>query len=384
MSRQDYQRVPVQEEESHEMKRQSSGGAAAAGPSEPPPSRAMVVFSVSFYLVAAIVMIMVNKWVLNKVQIPLFFLFCQLGIAVILLQLCALFGYMKLPRMDYTTCKGLAPLIACNVLGLAFNTYCLQYVDASFYQIARGLVLPFTVFFSWYLLGSRSSRPTLIAVFIVCIGFALGVSGEIHSTMLGTTLGVLSSVTTAVHAIVVKRSLSVVSGTLDLAYYSNLLSALVILPFVVLSGEIWTVLDMLLGDGGEEGAFGTFMTGAAVTGVFGFLICIAGFLSIKVTSPISHMISAAVRGVLQTFLGMWLFNDVVGAGRGFGIVFILSGSVYYVYTKSQEQGAPRAAPTPASPEVARPPVLTAGQTPGLQYAQAFSSDGENEKARREA
>jgi len=27
-------------------------------------------------------------------------------------------------------------------------------------------------------------------------------------------------------------------------------------------------------------------------GVFGFLICIAGFLSIKVTSPISHMISA--------------------------------------------------------------------------------------------
>ncbi|GAA5822636.1 hypothetical protein JCM11251_004326 [Rhodosporidiobolus azoricus] len=383
MSRQDYQRVPVQEEESHEMKRQSSGGAAAAGASEPPPSQAMVVFSVSFYLVAAIVMVMVNKWVLNKVQVPLFFLFCQLGIAVILLQLCALFGYMKLPRMDVHTCKGLAPLIACNVLGLAFNTYCLQYVDASFYQIARGLVLPFTVFFSWYLLGARSSRQTLVAVFIVCIGFALGVSGEIHSTALGTTLGVLSSLTTAVHAIVVKRCLGFVSGTLDLAYYSNLLSAVVILPFVVLSGEIWVVLDMLLGDGGGEGAFGTFMTGAAITGVFGFLICIAGFLSIKVTSPISHMISAAVRGVLQTFLGVWFFNDVIGAGRGFGIVFILLGSVYYVYTKSQEQAAAPRAPAPASPEIPRPPVLTAGQTPGLQYAQQFN-EPDSEKLRREA
>ncbi|GAA5874245.1 hypothetical protein JCM8547_007803 [Rhodosporidiobolus lusitaniae] len=382
MSRQEYQRVPVNEEESVEMKRSGSGGQQQQGGQEPPPSKAMVVFSVSFYLVAAIVMIMVNKWVLNKVKIPLFFLFCQLGIAVILLQLCALFGYMKLPRLDITTCKGLIPLIACNVLGLAFNTYCLQYVDASFYQIARGLVLPFTVFFSWYLLGSRSSRPTLIAVGIVCIGFILGVGGEIHTTALGTLLGVLSSVTTAVHAIVVKRSLNVVSGTLDLAYYSNLLSAFVILPFVVLSGEIWTVLDMMLKEGPDDGAFKTFMTGAAVTGVFGFLICIAGFLSIKVTSPISHMISAAVRGVLQTFLGVWLFGDVVSSGRGFGIVFILGGSVYYVYTKSQEQGAPRPAAQSIPESAPRPPVLTAGQTPGLQYAQQFGEEAE--KGRREA
>lgn len=46
-------------------------------------------------------------------------------------------------------------------------------------------------------------------------------------------------------------------------------------------------------------------------GVFGFLICIAGFVSIKVTSPVTHMISAAVRGVIQTFLGYELFGDVI-------------------------------------------------------------------------
>lgn len=121
------------------------------------------------------------------------------------------------------------------------------------------------MFFSWYLLGSKSSRPTLIAIVIVCIGFAFGVSGEIHTTFLGTMLGVASSVTTAVHAIVVKRSLGVVSGTLDLAYYSNLLSAIVIAPFVILSGEIWVVFDMLVGNGEAGEGFGTFMTGAAVT-----------------------------------------------------------------------------------------------------------------------
>lgn len=84
------------------------------------------------------------------------------------------------------------------------------------------------------------------------------------TSFIGVALGVASSVTTAVHAIVVKRSLAVVSGTLDLAYYSNLLSALVILPFVLVSGEVFTVLEMVAGEG-EDGQFGTFLIGAAVT-----------------------------------------------------------------------------------------------------------------------
>lgn len=71
--------------------------------------------------------------------------------------------------------------------------------------------------------------------------------------------------TTAVHAIVVKRSLSVVSGTLDLAYFSNLLSAFVILPFVFLSGEVFTVIEMFSEGGEGAEAVGTFLTGALVT-----------------------------------------------------------------------------------------------------------------------
>ena len=204
------------------------------------------------------------------------------------------------------------PLVGINVLGLIFNTYCLQYVDASFYQVARGLVLPFTVLFSFLLLSSRSSAGALFAVALVCGGFLLGVWGEhLHTSALGTALGVFSSLTTSVHAIVVKRSLSVVQGsTMDLVYYNNLLSAALLSPLVLLSGEGVKVSEMLAAGGP---ALTTFVLGAAVTGVFGFLICIAGFLSIKVTSPVTHMVSSAVRGVIQTFLGMWCFGDVITA-----------------------------------------------------------------------
>ncbi len=38
---------------------------------------------------------------------------------------------------------------------------------------------------------------------------------------------------------------------------------------------------------------------------------IASLLSIKVTSPITHMVSSAVRGVAASLLGMWLFHDII-------------------------------------------------------------------------
>jgi GDP-fucose transporter C1 len=56
MSRQEYQRVP--NEETIEMKESGSTSSTPHPPKgndEPPPSRGMVIFSVLFYLVAAIV-----------------------------------------------------------------------------------------------------------------------------------------------------------------------------------------------------------------------------------------------------------------------------------------------------------------------------------------
>lgn len=227
-------------------------------------------------------------------------------------MLISISGYFTIPNVRLNVCKGLLPLVSINVTGLIFNTYCLQYVDASFYQVARGLVLPFTVLFSFFLLKSHVSAGSLIGVLIVCVGFFLGVSAEhLHTSPIGTMLGVFSSLTTSVHAIAVKRALNVVKGsTMELVYYNNLLSAALLAPLVILSGE-YTAVNAMYTAGGDS--FRTFVVGASVTGIFGFLICIAGFLSIKVTSPVSHMVSSAVRGVIQTFLGMWCFGDIITA-----------------------------------------------------------------------
>ena len=68
---------------------------------------------------------------------------------------------------------------------------------------------------------------------------------------------------TASHAVVIKRSLEVVGNSaLNLSYYSNLLSALVLMPLIVLAGEGPEVVKMMSGEGA---GFSTVLWGSAIT-----------------------------------------------------------------------------------------------------------------------
>ncbi|KAH9941547.1 hypothetical protein B0H21DRAFT_752438 [Amylocystis lapponica] len=307
------------------------------------PSRALVIGTVLFYLVAALSMVMANKWVLNNTDIPLFFLCSQLVIAVVLFMAAHMVGMLQVPiRLDMQVCKGLIPMVGLNVIGLSFSNYTLKYVDASFYQVARGMVLPFTVGTSFFILHARPSLRILLACSIVTIGFFIGVFLDgTQVSVVGVSFGVVSSMITAVHSVVIKKSLEVVKGSaLHLSWYTNLLSAVLLAPIIVLAGELPSVLELLFGPNqappGEMSTLSTFMLGSAITGIFGFLMSIASLLSIKVTSPITHMVSSAVRGVAASLLGKWLFHDVITSGRASSIGTILLGSIYYTWIKHLE------------------------------------------------
>lgn len=300
-----------------------------------------VIFAVAFYFVTSITLVMANKWVLNAVEIPITFLWFQIVIAVILLHVSALAGLLVLPTLEKERCRALLPLITVNVVGLSFNTLCLKYVDAAFFQVARSLVLPMTVGFTWVMLHKPSSPRILAACGVVVLGFLTGVSGEIHLSVRGVAYGLLSSLTTALHAVVIKSSLKVVGdNTMDLVYYNNVLSMIMLAPMCVLSGELSDTLALF--DSARSEHLHTLMMGSAVTGFFGFLINIAGFLQIKVTSPVTHMISSAARGVVQTAIAVALFGDVLTAGRVMGILLILVGSSFYTWTRNQEAKAEEA------------------------------------------
>ncbi|KAJ1558009.1 hypothetical protein HK405_014623, partial [Cladochytrium tenue] len=261
------------------LRKASSRNTAAGKTSRSASGRARLKIAavIAFYIVTSISMVVVNKAVLNAVPLPLTLLWLQLAIAAFLLRLAAAIGLVRLPPLSYAACREAVPLVLINVLGLALNAYCLEVVDASYFQVARSMVLPFTVVLSRLALRERPSSATLASCLIVSTGFLLGTLLDVPThrasslSPRGAVLGVASSLTSAIHAIVIKRTLlpksftgSVASAaqaarapvlpitndsspqqrqrdsatdTISLAYLNNLLSAVLLAPALLLSSE---------------------------------------------------------------------------------------------------------------------------------------------------
>ena len=234
-------------------------------------------------------------------DLPLLYLFNQLVIAVLLLHGATFFtARVQIPKLEIQTAKKLTPVVSVNIVGLIFNTLCLRGVEASFFQIARGLVLPLTILVSCIHTHARPSARVLIAAGIVTVGFLTGISPNKNlpvsasPSVVSLIYGLLSSLFIAVHAVLIKSSLPHCNNsTIELAYWTNLGSAILVAPLILFNGEVQTLISQT---GSAEWDGRTFVYGSVVTGVFGFLLCVAGLLSIKITSPITHMFSSVSVG----------------------------------------------------------------------------------------
>ncbi|KZT02436.1 uncharacterized protein LAESUDRAFT_661707 [Laetiporus sulphureus 93-53] len=352
---------------------------------------------VSFYMCAALVMVFVNKAVLNSSpDLPLVFLLIQLILAVVLLHASALITpKVEIPKLKLETAKKLMPVTLVNVIGLVFNILCLRGVEASFFQIARGLVLPLTIMVSSVHTHTRPSARVVLAAFAVTMGFFLGVapssffslslqslqslpSVPVRTSGLSILYGVLSSLFIAVHSVLIKLSLPHAgNSTIQLAYWQNLGSALFLFPVIILQGEFEKLAQLVHTPSWNCEVF---VWGSIVTGVFGFLLCVAGLLSIKVTSPITHMFSSAARSVIQTLLGVWLFGDLLTTNRAASILVIMLGTVYYTWAKAMENAPRPIAPRDSDLEASRG---LAKEQEGMQEIMFDLQGDEKEKKARD-
>ncbi|KAJ7176461.1 hypothetical protein C8R46DRAFT_1188336 [Mycena filopes] len=328
----------------------------AQKPIQPEHSQMKVAAVVCFYIVAALVMIFVNKAVLNRTpDLPFTFLFIQLAIAVVLIRVLAIISrtparrflpiHFEVPVLDRGTARKMLPFFVVGFVGLVFNTLCLAKVDASFFQIARGLLLPCTIIVSSLFTRVFPRPNVVISALIVTCGFTIGVAPSFaayyhksiaanpeSTPLLALLYGLISCIVLSVHAVlskVVTSSLKHVS-VVALCYWGNLGMALCLVPCVLLNGEL-AVMRGRMANPNED--WTTFVVGSAITGLFGFLLGIANVLSIQVTSPVSHMFSAAAKSVIQMLLGVIFFGDIVTAFRVGAITLITGGTMFYTWSQ---------------------------------------------------
>jgi GDP-fucose transporter C1 len=216
------------------------------------------------------------------------------------------------------------------------NTLCLQNIDAVMYQVARSLILPITVAMSPFMQSQRITFKVFLCCACITAGFIVGVFGESNFTVstIGICFGVLSSLTTALHSFIIKSSFQNVkhNGAFDLVFYNNLFSAIFLAPILVIEVP---ALALFVTQNGWP-ALKVFLFGTLLAGSTGLLINLAGFLQIKTTSPVTHTVSSAARGVLQTLAARAILGEAITAARCLGIAVTLFGSCMYSYVKSIE------------------------------------------------
>ena len=139
-------------------------------------------------------------------------------------------------------------------------------------------------------------------------------------TEIGLFFGVGSSVFVALYGIYVKKALVYVENNQwysivycivlflimcrRLLHYNTTLALMILIPFIIVSGELVEIRQKVTFF--HEVNFWNVMT---LTGVTGFLINIAVFLQIKVTTPLTNTISGTAKVCRVSFVGYSPNND---------------------------------------------------------------------------
>lgn len=198
------------------------------------------------------------------------------------------------------------------------------------------------------------------------MGSATGLCNDFNLNLTnakGVVLGVASSFTTSVESVVVKRYLKPANrpdlvypdgqddpnelGVWQTVWMSNILSLVFFFyPLLIISGNASTLATLLppnlhitagnsTFDHANKLSNTHFLPLAFLTGCIGFLLTIATFTQIKVTSPTTHTIVTATRGVAQSSLAVVFLRETITVGRISSMGFILGGSILYGWAKDR-------------------------------------------------
>lgn len=316
-------------------------------PPSPPPSRLKVTATVLFHSACAISVTLISKSALNGVELPVLLLALQTAVQVSLLSLIGRpLGWIRF-RRPILVWKAVFPLCIARLVGILAKTFCLAAVNASFYQIARGLLLPFTLLLSYLLLRPRPYNPpiSLAGCALVMSGFGTGMVTDLQTMLTsykGMVLGIGSSFTTAVESVVVKKFVGKGDeGMWQLVWMSSCVQLLLYIPLLFISGELAIFINLRVATAGgtlDPSVLPQFGRTALLTGLASFLLTLATFLQISVTSPTTHMIVTAARGVAQSSLAVVIFRESMTVGRVLSMACILSGSAIYGVGKDMVRG----------------------------------------------
>lgn len=296
---------------------------------------------VSTYWLVSISMVYLNKLLLSddksSIPAPLFVTWYQCILTCVICYILGELGernrslgrpsfFDDFPRVKYNTKIGMQvlPLSLIFVAMIAFNNLCLQYVQVSFYNIARSLSIIFSAIFTYLILGKSTSALSCSTQIIVFYGMYLGIEGEMDFSLLGTVAGILASFFVALNSVFTSKVLGYVDNDKSLLlYYNNFNASLLFIPLIVLfeSHIIAENLSKLVSL--------YFWSTMSVTGAMGFGVGLVTVMQVRATSPLTHLISGNAKSAVQSILAFYIWGNEATSKGLIGLFLVVLGSAMY-------------------------------------------------------
>jgi len=247
-------------------------------------------------------------------------------------------------RLD--TAVQVLPVSVCFFCMVCSNNWFLLNVGVGFYAIAKTFSIPCSVVLSFLVLGARTSMATILACLVITAGVFLGSYSDAETTIFTLVMGLLASVFTAGYQVAVKHGLNLLDGDQwKLGWYNALWCVAALFPVGVVIGEGDVAVEALFPRSGPNWSL---MLALGISGIVGFLVSQATYLSIHYTSALAHHVTGSFKSCVQTVLGVFIWSEPQTVAGVSGLLLTLAGS-YGFFTSRMQTLANEPPPPPPQP-----------------------------------
>ncbi|KAK9170816.1 Triose-phosphate Transporter family protein [Cryptosporidium meleagridis] len=303
-----------------------------------------ILLSITIYMIVSISIVFLNYKIFSGIiEFPIFVSWFQQLVGLAIFQFLKIyknhlrFGlteFTHFNHFDWETGKHMIPLALSFIGMVSLSNICLKHVLVSTYQVARSTTIIFNLILSYKILKQKSSIFTVISCIVVMIGFTIGAFDSNTLNLNGVIYGVFSSIIQSFYTVLVKKQLNVVSNSqIQLLYYQLILSSIMFMPILIITGEIkyfFILFDI------NQGILKIclLLNYLIISGVLSILINFSTFQLIKKTNSITFNIIALLKSCIQTIGGILLLNEIVTFQSIFGTILTLLGTFMYSFNSN--------------------------------------------------
>jgi len=286
------------------------------------------ILSCVVYSICSMSMTFTNKAIFStyNFQFPLCLLFFQHIFTLVLVISARTLGYISFTPLKWNLVQSWYPVNLLFILMLISGSYAIKLLSVPMVTIFKNLSTTVITIGDYFLFGQPLSMGILFSVFLMIASSLVAGYNDLAFDANGYTWMGINAVVTAGYVLYMRFAMKKTQlNEWGMVYYNNSLAIPTLLPMLLVSGEMTTVMESL-----SQYTY-NFYGICFWTGISGFLLSISSFWAVRTTSPTTYSMVGSLNKIPLTILGVLFFETPMKLIGGISIAIgLVAGGMYSI------------------------------------------------------